>query len=155
MLGWLSGRRKALETTWTLLLVSHTWISMEDSNIILRGLVLCIGLFVVLFHRLPYVTVVSPLLLPSHYIFIGVRLILTTGFKDILLKVWYIHPETYGLLIPIASIVRLLTINSINAYITSWVLYLSGGSEDPRLLLPAWISIATVDTPLWLSSVEP
>jgi hypothetical protein len=31
-----------------------------------------------------------------------------------------------------------------NAYITSWVLYLSGGSEDPRLLLPAWISIATV-----------
>ncbi|KAI9740110.1 MAG: hypothetical protein M1818_004861 [Claussenomyces sp. TS43310] len=30
-----------------------------------------------------------------------------------------------------------------NAYITSWVLYLSGGSEDPRLLLPAWISIAT------------
>lgn len=31
-----------------------------------------------------------------------------------------------------------------NAYITSWVLYLSGGSEDPCLLLPAWISIATV-----------
>jgi hypothetical protein len=33
-----------------------------------------------------------------------------------------------------------------NAYITSWVLYLSGGSEDPRLLLPAWISIATVSS---------
>ena len=31
-----------------------------------------------------------------------------------------------------------------NAYITSWVLYLSGGSEDPCLLLPAWISIASV-----------
>jgi hypothetical protein len=31
-----------------------------------------------------------------------------------------------------------------NAYITSWVLYISGGSEDPRLLLPAWISIASV-----------
>ena len=43
-----------------------------------------------------------------------------------------------------ATLVRLLTINSMNAYITSWVLYLSGGSEDPRLLLPAWISIATV-----------
>jgi hypothetical protein len=50
-----------------------------------------------------------------------------------------------------ASIVRLLTINSVNAYITSWVLYLSGGSEDPRLLLPAWISIATVDTPVLTS----
>jgi hypothetical protein len=46
----------------------------------------------------------------------------------------------------LATLVRLLTINSVNAYITSWVLYLSGGSEDPRLLLPAWISIATVRT---------
>ena len=45
-----------------------------------------------------------------------------------------------------ATIVRLLTINSVNAYITSWVLYLSGGSEDPRLLLPAWISIASVSS---------
>jgi hypothetical protein len=56
-------------------------------------------------------------------------------------------PKLGGLLNLTASIVRLLTINSVNAYITSWVLYLSGGSEDPRLLLPAWISIATVDTP--------
>lgn len=51
---------------------------------------------------------------------------------------------------PQASLVRLLTINALNAYITSWVLYLSGGSEDPRLLLPAWISIASV-SPLFLS----
>jgi len=36
-----------------------------------------------------------------------------------------------------------------NAYITSWVLYLSGGSEDPRLLLPAWISIASILTFLY------
>jgi hypothetical protein len=43
-----------------------------------------------------------------------------------------------------ATLVRLLTINSMNAYITSWVLYLAGGSEDPCLLLPAWISIASV-----------
>jgi len=50
---------------------------------------------------------------------------------------------------PQATLVRLLTINSINAYITSWVLYLSGGSEDPRLLLPAWISIATTLTFLY------
>lgn len=48
---------------------------------------------------------------------------------------------------PQATLVRLLTINSINAYITSWVLYLSGGSEDPRQLLPAWISIASVRLP--------
>ncbi|PBP17131.1 hypothetical protein BUE80_DR012135 [Diplocarpon rosae] len=47
------------------------------------------------------------------------------------------------------TLVRLLTINSMNAYITSWVLYLSGGSEDPRLLLPAWISIASTLTILY------
>lgn len=45
---------------------------------------------------------------------------------------------------PQATIVRLLAINAVNGYLTSWVLYLSGGSEDPRLLLPGWIGIATV-----------
>lgn len=30
------------------------------------------------------------------------------------------------------------------ALATSWVLYLSGASEDPRMLLPAWVSITTV-----------
>lgn len=39
---------------------------------------------------------------------------------------------------------RLLTTNALIAYIASWVLYLSGASEDPRMLLPAWVSIATV-----------
>ena len=39
---------------------------------------------------------------------------------------------------------RLLTTNILITYITSWVLYLSGASEDPRMLLPAWVSIATV-----------
>ena len=48
---------------------------------------------------------------------------------------------------PQATIVRLLAINALNGYLTSWVLYLSGGSEDPMLLLPAWISIATVMRP--------
>ncbi|KAI9860020.1 MAG: hypothetical protein M1813_006367 [Trichoglossum hirsutum] len=33
-----------------------------------------------------------------------------------------------------------------NAYCTSWVLSLSGGLDDPRLLLPAWISIASALT---------
>ena len=45
---------------------------------------------------------------------------------------------------PSATVVRLLTTNFLIAYITSWVLYLSGASEDPRMLLPAWVSIATV-----------
>ncbi len=39
---------------------------------------------------------------------------------------------------------RLLTINAVNGYLTSWTLYLIGGAEDPRLLLPAWIGISTV-----------
>jgi hypothetical protein len=53
---------------------------------------------------------------------------------------------------PCATVVRLLTTNALIAYITSWVLYLSGASEDPRLLLPAWISIATVSVPSFLCS---
>ena len=49
---------------------------------------------------------------------------------------------------PSATVVRLLTTNVLIAYITSWVLYLSGASEDPRMLLPAWVSISTVS--VWL-----
>ena len=45
---------------------------------------------------------------------------------------------------PSATVVRLLTTNILIAYITSWVLYLSGASQDPRMLLPAWVSISTV-----------
>ncbi|KAJ5162356.1 hypothetical protein N7492_007748 [Penicillium capsulatum] len=44
---------------------------------------------------------------------------------------------------PPAVVIRLLTTNGLIAYITSWVLYLSGASSDPRLLLPAWVSITT------------
>jgi len=61
-------------------------------------------------------------------------------FTDCLMSRWLLNYT------PQATLVRLLTINSINAYITSWVLYLSGGSQDPRLLLPAWISIASTLT---------
>lgn len=64
-------------------------------------------------------------------------------FTDCLMSRWLLNYT------PQATLVRLLTINSINAYITSWVLYLSGGSEDPRLLLPAWISIASTLTFLY------
>lgn len=45
---------------------------------------------------------------------------------------------------PQATIVRLLTINAVNAYVTSTVLSLLGGFRDARLLLPGWIGIATV-----------
>jgi hypothetical protein len=48
--------------------------------------------------------------------------------------------------------VRLLTINACNAYITAGVLSLAGGFQDPRLLLPGWIGIATVRSPLTSAS---
>lgn len=41
---------------------------------------------------------------------------------------------------------RLLSINAVNAYLTLTVLSLTGGFQDPRLLLPGWVSIATVWT---------
>lgn len=47
---------------------------------------------------------------------------------------------------PQATMIRLLTIDVINAYITLTALSLSGGFQDPRLLLPGWIIIATVRT---------
>ncbi|KAI5283630.1 hypothetical protein KEM54_001975, partial [Ascosphaera aggregata] len=47
---------------------------------------------------------------------------------------------------PPAVVIRLLTINALISYLTSWILYLTGASSDPRLLLPAWISIAAILT---------
>lgn len=55
---------------------------------------------------------------------------------------------------PPAVVIRLLTTNGLIAYITSWVLYLSGASSDPRLLLPAWISITTVFLPHPLPNIQ-
>ncbi len=48
---------------------------------------------------------------------------------------------------PQATIVRLLTVDAINGYVTSWVLHMTGGFEDPRLILPAWVVISTVRFP--------
>lgn len=45
---------------------------------------------------------------------------------------------------PQATIVRLLTINAVNAYLTMTVLSLAGGFQDARLMLPGWIGMATV-----------
>ncbi|GME31883.1 hypothetical protein GTA08_BOTSDO02247 [Neofusicoccum parvum] len=50
---------------------------------------------------------------------------------------------------PSATLVRLFTISAINVYTTSWWLHLSGASTDPRLLLPAWICIASTLTILY------
>ncbi|KAH6973807.1 N-glycosylation protein-domain-containing protein [Ilyonectria sp. MPI-CAGE-AT-0026] len=61
-------------------------------------------------------------------------------FTDCLMSRWLINYT------PQATMVRLLTINAVNAYITSNVLYLAGGFQDPRLLLPGWIGIATTLT---------
>ncbi|KAK0733718.1 N-glycosylation protein-domain-containing protein [Lasiosphaeria miniovina] len=61
-------------------------------------------------------------------------------FTDCLMSRWLLNYT------PQATIVRLLTINALNGYLTSWVLYVTGGSEDPRLLLPAWIGISSTLT---------
>ena len=47
--------------------------------------------------------------------------------------------------------------NALIAYITNCVLYLSGASQDPRMLLPAWVSIATVHLPtlVWDTRIQP
>ncbi|OBR05786.1 LOW QUALITY PROTEIN: hypothetical protein CH63R_09906 [Colletotrichum higginsianum IMI 349063] len=47
---------------------------------------------------------------------------------------------------PQATIIRLLTINATNAFLTERILTFSGGFEDPRLLLPGWVTIATTLT---------
>ncbi|KXH60380.1 hypothetical protein CSAL01_12621 [Colletotrichum salicis] len=49
---------------------------------------------------------------------------------------------------PQATIIRLLTINSTNAFLTERILTFSGGFEDPRLLLPGWVTIATLNVQL-------
>ncbi|KAF4119836.1 N-glycosylation protein, partial [Geosmithia morbida] len=61
-------------------------------------------------------------------------------FTDCLMSRWLINYT------PQATIVRLLSINAVNAYVTSTVLDLAGGFHDTRLLLPGWIGIATTWT---------
>ncbi|TRX93986.1 hypothetical protein FHL15_005064 [Xylaria flabelliformis] len=61
-------------------------------------------------------------------------------FTDCLMSRWLINYT------PQATVVRLLTISCVFAYLTSWIVYITGGTKDPRLLLPAWIGIATILT---------
>ncbi|PMB64308.1 hypothetical protein BM221_009694 [Beauveria bassiana] len=58
----------------------------------------------------------------------------------------YALTETALATIWVPTIVRLLTIDVINAYLTLTTLSLCGGFQDPRLLLPGWIGIATTLT---------
>ena len=66
------------------------------------------------------------------------------------------HPGSYSRYIdvirllrytPAATSIRLLTLNAINFYLTSFFLQKVGGGRDPRRLLPAWISITCVSFP--------
>ncbi|KAI2604938.1 N-glycosylation protein-domain-containing protein [Hypoxylon fragiforme] len=61
-------------------------------------------------------------------------------FTDCLMSRWLINYT------PQATVVRLFTISCAFAYLTSWTVYLTAGSQDPGLLLPAWIGIATILT---------
>ncbi|KAK4466913.1 N-glycosylation protein-domain-containing protein [Cladorrhinum samala] len=76
-------------------------------------------------------------------IWCGTSSYLSFFFTDSLMSRWLLNYT------PIGTIIRLLAINAINGYATSWVLYLTGASEDPRLLLPSWILISTTLTVLY------
>ena len=56
---------------------------------------------------------------------------------------FWLMPTVNGWVFP-ATIVRLFSINAINAYLTSWALALIGEGDDARMLLPAWIFVASV-----------
>lgn len=64
-------------------------------------------------------------------------------FTDCLMSRWLLNYT------PQATLVRLLTTSALNTYLTSLVLWGTGGSADPRLLLPAWIAISTILTVLY------
>ncbi|TEA20240.1 N-glycosylation protein eos1 [Colletotrichum sidae] len=70
----------------------------------------------------------------------GASAYLSFFFTDCLMSRWLINYT------PQATIIRLLTINSTNAFLTERILTFSGGFEDPRLLLPGWVTIATTLT---------
>ncbi|KAH8703873.1 N-glycosylation protein-domain-containing protein [Talaromyces proteolyticus] len=64
-------------------------------------------------------------------------------FMDCMMSRWLLNYS------PPAVLIRLLATNGLFAYLTSSVLWLSGASSDPRLLLPAWVSITTTLTFLY------
>ncbi|KAM0279043.1 hypothetical protein ACHAQH_004825 [Verticillium albo-atrum] len=73
-------------------------------------------------------------------IWCGSSAYLSFFFADCLMSRWLINYS------PQAAIIRLLTINCANAFLTERILFMAGGFDDARLLLPGWISIATALT---------
>lgn len=76
-------------------------------------------------------------------IWCGASAYLSFFFTDCLMSRWLLNYT------PQATIVRLLAINALNGYLTSWVIWLAGSGGDSRLLLPAWIAIAAILTGLY------
>ncbi|OAA53482.1 N-glycosylation protein EOS1 [Niveomyces insectorum RCEF 264] len=76
-------------------------------------------------------------------IWCGASAYLSFFFTDCLMSRWLLNYT------PQATIVRLLAINALNGYLTSWVIYLAGSGGDSRLLLPAWVAIAAILTGLY------
>ncbi|KAL1890858.1 hypothetical protein Sste5346_007999 [Sporothrix stenoceras] len=76
-------------------------------------------------------------------IWCGASAYLSFFFTDCLMSRWLLNYT------PQATIVRLLAINALNGYLTSWVIYLMGSGGDSRLLLPAWVAIAAILTGLY------
>ncbi|KAE9578513.1 hypothetical protein CGMCC3_g5580 [Colletotrichum fructicola] len=70
----------------------------------------------------------------------GASAYLSFFFIDCLMSRWLINYT------PSATIIRILTMNATNAFLTERILTFSGGFEDPRLLLPGWVTIATTLT---------
>ncbi|KAK2067420.1 hypothetical protein P8C59_001163 [Phyllachora maydis] len=73
----------------------------------------------------------------------GASAYLSFFFTDCLMSRWLLN---YA---PQATIIRLLTVDALNWYLTSRVLDLLGGFANPRMILPAWIAIATTLTALY------
>ncbi|KAM0325141.1 hypothetical protein ACHAQA_007680 [Verticillium albo-atrum] len=73
-------------------------------------------------------------------IWCGSSAYLSFFFADCLMSRWLINYS------PQAAIIRLLTINCANAFLTERILFIAGGFDDARLLLPGWVSIATALT---------
>ena len=86
----------------------------------------------------------SVLLRPIYHIFLQIAC--CQDGKSTCYAVWFLLTFWYRLLYytPPATVVRLLATNATIAWLTSYVLYLSGASDDSRMLLPAWVCITTV-----------
>lgn len=70
----------------------------------------------------------------------GASAYLSFFFTDCLMSRWLLNYT------PQATLVRLMSLSSIFAYVTSWTVHLVAGDRSPSLLLPAWIGIATTLT---------